>query len=711
MTVVHFTPSLLDGETLDRLFVHRHDLLDDAVSRIEAAARGDERRHRLFVGPRGAGKTHLISLIHHRAVTAGLPVRLSWLTEDPWEIETYDDLLDQIVENLDVDPNGVTSEAAILKAAPVVVLLENLDQILAAIGSAGQRRLRALLENERPLLIIATSTRLSDDLLSQAEPFYGFFDTVELKPFTVEQARDMLARIADVTGNDSLGSVMSASEAPARLATIAQLAGGQPRIWTLLGTGLASAGIDDMVEMLISRFDDLTPYYQEQLARLSPSERRAVRRLADADRPLTVRDLASAMGMDQKSVAKTVSDLRKRGWVRKYESILTRHLDGRLSYYELAEPLARIAFQIKASRGAPVKLVVDFLAIWFEATQLDSLSPVEAMVSTYLAAARHAQGSIFDISRLLATSDKFDAEALRARATELLPIFEELDDALAASSRLDSTRLLALPAVVAETIAHRLASSTPGRLRVELGELAFVMGLGLAWKTRLHDVIGADDLRARRAAALTLAKVELVEGGVAASTTALLSALSDEVDQLGDSALEHFVEDLVKCIMHPSARPASSMLASVLEGRTFSDQLTLNVAFYASFGDIAQGYPSSARERMQRAYERVISTANHVAPIAASARLNLAMVLEATGANDEAVRELTSLHADLVALGRADDWFTFLVRFVLGAVQNDVAGLAALLVAARGVLGDHDPIVRFMAESIPQLYEIDRHVT
>lgn len=697
MTIVRFTPSLLDGETLDRLFVHRHDLLDDAVSRIEAASRGDERRHRLFVGPRGAGKTHLISLIHHRAMTAGLPVRLSWLTEDPWEIETYDDLLDQIVENLDVDADGLTSEAAILKAAPVVVLLENLDQILAAIGQTGQRKLRALLENERPLLIIATSTRLSDDLLSQAEPFYGFFDTVELQPFDVEQARDMLARIADVTGNDALGSVMTAPEAPARLATIAQLAGGQPRIWTLLGTGLTSAGIDDMVAMLISRFDDLTPYYQEQLARLSPNERKAVRRLADADRPLTVRDLAGAMGVDQKSVAKTISDLRKRGWVRKYKSILTQHLDARLSYYELAEPLARIAFQVKAARGAPIKLVIDFLAIWFDAAELDALSPEEAMVATYLTAARHAHGSIFEVSKLLAMPDQPSIETMRARAAELLPIFEELDDALAASAMSDHSRLLNLPASVAETIAHRLARSTPGRMRFELAELAYVFGFGPVWRVRLDDLIASAEPDVRRAAIMTLIKSEWIGQRDEPATRALIATLSDEVKTLDKKALDTFVRDLLKCLGHPSSRRAVALLTRVVDDEELNDQLAVELAFYASIGDIEEGEPSAAVARMHRACQRVAANPDLTELLGIEARFFLALILIETGRRDEAVSELTALHADIAASKMARTAVAFLLRFVLTSLEGSASDRAALVADARSALGDQNRAVRFIA--------------
>ncbi|MGH9165593.1 MAG: hypothetical protein ACRDZW_08805, partial [Acidimicrobiales bacterium] len=239
----HFTPSLLDADTLERLFVNRHHYLDDVLARIERAASSDERAAKLFVGPRGAGKTHLISLVYHRAralPSFGSRFQLAWLPEDLWTIGSLDDLATEIVAAAEprCEPTDAGPIAAIVGAAqrigPIVVLVENLDAVLEAIGADGQRRLRALLENHRPLLLVATATRLGDDLLDQAEPFYGFFDTTTLEPFDVEAAAEMLKRIALLSGDTELAVWLDEQWARNRLATIAHLAGGQPRVWALL---------------------------------------------------------------------------------------------------------------------------------------------------------------------------------------------------------------------------------------------------------------------------------------------------------------------------------------------------------------------------------------------------------------------------------------------------------------------------------------------
>ena len=74
----------------------------------------------------------------------------------------------------------------------------------------------------------------------------------------------------------------------------------------------------------VTDFDDLTPYYQEQLARLSRMQRLIVAELSAADRPLAVKELAERIGYDQRSTAKAVSDLNERAWLKPVSTIFCR---------------------------------------------------------------------------------------------------------------------------------------------------------------------------------------------------------------------------------------------------------------------------------------------------------------------------------------------------------------------------------------------------
>ncbi len=505
----HFTPSLLDAGTLERLFVNRHHYLDDVLGRIERAATGDERAAKLFVGPRGAGKTHLISLVYHRARALdgfGRRFQLAWLPEDLWTIGSLDDLATEIVAAIEPGYDAANTEpvAAIVEAArrggPIVVLVENLDVVLDAIGPDGQRRLRALLENDRPLLLVATATRLGDDLLDQAEPFYGFFDTTTLEPFDVDGAARMLKRIAELNGDVGLATQLGGPQARSRLTTIAHLAGGQPRVWALLARGLTIERLDELVSALIERFDDLTPYYQQQLERLSLNERRAVRALAAASGAITVGELAERTGIEARSLGKTVTDLRRRGWIMRRTGPLADLGDQRRSYYQLAEPLARLAFQLKESRGRPIALVVEFLKAWFDLESLTTAGASDDIAAAYREAAHRSllSDAPMAVAKALAdfgsrptwatdpTAGLFHPDPNATVNPSVMALLLVLDDALATYQAGDPEPLLRQPPAISHLIERQLDRGNAALRRLELARLGFAGGSAEEWIPRLE---------------------------------------------------------------------------------------------------------------------------------------------------------------------------------------------------------------------------------
>ena len=458
VSISRFTPSTMPEDLLERLFVVRKPVLESLMKRVSDLGATPSPHHTLLVGPRGAGKTHLISLVYHRAkqladARKNARLRIAWLPEDPWTIVSYARLLAAILERVAPDTGVKSADEAELDArlrstsrkdGPVLVLMENVDQILDALGEVGQQKLRNLLQTESGVLIIGSTTRLDRSLSSHAAPFFGFFNTIRLEPFSPEEAREMLKALAREVGNAELAERLSSSGALARIHTIAHLAGGQPRLWALLGSALTVEGLRDLAALLLSRFDDLTPYYQEQLARLSPLQRLVVAELAAADRPLPVKDIAERVGSDQRSVAKAVGDLAERGWLKPVSTIFTELLDRRRTYYDLAEPLARLAFQIKESRGEPLPLVVDFLVNWFDADQL-----------------RSSDGS--DYGRVaLMRMEQDEVGGLARRLTSLpesripsLDLLGQVEDALAAFSTGDAEPVMALRSTLRQAIELR----------------------------------------------------------------------------------------------------------------------------------------------------------------------------------------------------------------------------------------------------------------
>ena len=463
VSISRFTPSTMPEEMLERLFVVRQPVLEALMKRVKTLGHTPSPHHTLLVGPRGAGKTHLISLVYHRSksltdTSNSKPLRIAWLPEDPWTLVSYGRLLAAILERVVPNFEDLKSTEPQLDShirhtsredGPILVLAENLDQILDAIGDIGQQKLRNLLQTESGILIIASTTRLDRSLSSHAAPFFGFFDTIRLDPFSPEEAREMLTTLAREANDSELAKRLSDNESLARIHTIAHLAGGQPRLWALLGSALTVEDLRDLTTLLLNRFDDLTPYYQEQLARLSPMQRLIVAELATADRPLPVKDLAERIGYDQRSTAKAVSDLANLGWLKSTSTIFTALLDRRRTYYDLAEPLARLAFQIKDSRGEPLPLIIDFLTNWFDAEQLQTFSENDYCM---VALSRMEQDEVGSLARRLTS--------LPTSRVKSLDLLGQVEDALAAVAAGDADPVMALPSSLRQAIELRAQDET-----------------------------------------------------------------------------------------------------------------------------------------------------------------------------------------------------------------------------------------------------------
>ena len=704
VSISRFTPSTMPEDLLERLFVVRKPVLESLMKRVGDLGATPSPHHTLIVGPRGAGKTHLISLVYHRAkqladARKNARLRIAWLPEDPWTIVSYARLLAAILERVAPDTGVKSADEAELDArlrstsrkdGPVLVLMENVDQILDALGDVGQQKLRNLLQTESGVLIIGSTTRLDRSLSSHAAPFFGFFDTIRLEPFSPEEAREMLTALAREAGNAELAERLSSSGALARIHTIAHLAGGQPRLWALLGSALTVEDLRDLAALLLSRFDDLTPYYQEQLARLSPMQRLVVAELAAADRPLPVKDIAERVGSDQRSVAKAVGDLAERGWLKPVSTIFTELLDRRRTYYDLAEPLARLAFQIKDSRGEPLPLVVDFLVNWFDADQL-----------------RSSDGS--DYGRVaLMRMEQDEVGGLARRLTSLpesripsLDLLGQVEDALAAFSAGDAEPVMALRSTLRQAIELRahdeggIASVRLELLEDALREVGDVPrgDANSAWVVRAERLDAEAQSPQSRlmlvrwlAASWRFDEAEAALGTISSEEVALEGAnvvaqAYDSAGRLGEAIalFEEVVADSVRVL-----------------GPDHSDTLT-------SRNSLAYAYDSAGRpDKAVALFEEVVADSVRVLgpdhSDTLTSRNNLAYAYDSAGRPDKAVALFEEVLADSVRVLGPDHSDTLTSRNNLayaydsaGRVGEAIAMFEEVLADRLRVLGSNHP--------------------
>ncbi|WP_341734080.1 tetratricopeptide repeat protein, partial [Microcoleus sp. EPA2] len=390
--ISRFTPSLMAPETLEAILVQRHQLANYLVDNIRESTLTDNKHYPLLIGPRGIGKTHLVSLIYHRvAKMEDLQDKLliAWLREEEYGIASFLDLLIAIlraigkeysaeyqtelhdaVEGLyELSPEDAESVAAQLLRDFVgkrvlLLIVENLDDVFGGLGDIGQKEFRAYIQNNSFFTILATSQSLFDGIESRDKPFYGFFYPHNLNELSLDDAVNLLNQIASLEGKTELADFIQNSTGRNRIKVVHFLSGGSPRIYMVFSDFLVNReSLNGLVEAFMAMLDDLTPYYQDRMKYISNQQRKIVDFLADLRRAAPVKEIAKRCFISQQTASSQLKDLRQKGYVKTEEI-------GRESWYELREPLMRFCLEVKKQRNEPIRLFVDFLRVWYTKAEL-----------------------------------------------------------------------------------------------------------------------------------------------------------------------------------------------------------------------------------------------------------------------------------------------------------------------------------------------------
>ena len=172
-----YSPGNMDRESLEALFVGRGDLMEDVLDRVTKSVLGKGKHYILLVGPRGSGKTHFLTLAHHRlvdrlhAANALGSVAVALLKEEEWGVASFLDFVVRILRaladqapELDAEIAAVydrfskdAAEAEALALArlrqhtrgkTLLLLCENLVDLFDGLGEEGQKRWRSAIQED-----------------------------------------------------------------------------------------------------------------------------------------------------------------------------------------------------------------------------------------------------------------------------------------------------------------------------------------------------------------------------------------------------------------------------------------------------------------------------------------------------------------------------------------------------------------------------------
>jgi DNA-directed RNA polymerase specialized sigma24 family protein/DNA-binding transcriptional ArsR family regulator len=384
-----FTPSIMAPRILEAIFVQRKPLAERLVELIKDSALTRSKHHTLLIGPRGIGKTHLVSLVYHRVRQADVVkegrLLIAWLREEEWGVMSFLDLLlrihralvaeykDQELESrvealfeMSAD-EAERAASALLKdyvgGRTLLIIIENLDDLFGGLDDEGQKRLRSYLQENPFSTILATSQSLFRGVSLQTSPFYGFFRITHLEELSIEEATQLLSNIAELDGDKDLAALIGTSLGRVRIRALHRLAGGNPRVYIIFSQFLTRESLNELIDALMRTLDELTPYYHERIRWLSQQQRKIVELLCDRGSAHSVKEIASRSFMSHQTASGQLKLLRGMGYVQATPL-------GRESYYELREPLMRLCVEVKKHRDRPIRLVVELLRSWYTTEEL-----------------------------------------------------------------------------------------------------------------------------------------------------------------------------------------------------------------------------------------------------------------------------------------------------------------------------------------------------
>jgi tetratricopeptide (TPR) repeat protein len=390
-TFLSFGAKNVQPDILEKMLVGRQK----TVNLLEQYAREialNGVNHQVFiVGPRGAGKTHMLRVLYYRIhdLVEKKAIVVSYFAEEEYGISGYLDFLIRIINAFmrwyDSDKPALEAQLNILRETPesrqeyvaeniisdyvadkpLLILSENFDTILEALGKEGQSKLRAWLYRHNRISIIATAQATSPDLGREDRPFYGFFSTISLKKLTYEESLELLRGLAQIEENPKMIEHL-AGKGQAQVRAIHELIKGNHRLLVTFYEFLKADTLAELSKIFMKTMNDLKPYYETFIRFLPAQQQKILHYLALAKIPQKGTDIAKNCFIATTSLTKQLSELQRQNLV----DALPDPVDKRNKLYDVSEPLLRIAIEVGEQREGITTLFIDFLALYYSSDEI-----------------------------------------------------------------------------------------------------------------------------------------------------------------------------------------------------------------------------------------------------------------------------------------------------------------------------------------------------
>ena len=377
-----------DEEVVEQFVVRKHEC-DTILEVLRDNIESPSCQHTLITAPRGRGKTMLLARIAAEIRTKNefsehlMPVRFMeenqeisniadfWLeslfhlaqesaAQDPALAvqlrSTYEDLNRHWREKTLEE----SARAAVLSAADqldkkLVLMVENL-QSLENLDKDFGWKLRAILQSEPQVILLASATNRFKGLDDANQPFFELFRIIDLEPLTTEECRCLWQVISG-------DSVREREIRPLQILT-----GGNPRLLVIIAGFAQHRSLRQLMEELVTLVDEHTEYFRGHLDALAKTERRVYVAVLDLWQPSKPGEIAYRARMDIRTVSTMLGRLINRGAVIVEGS-------GKNRLYSASERMYSIYYKLRRERDEAdtVKNLILFMTVFYSETEREEI--------------------------------------------------------------------------------------------------------------------------------------------------------------------------------------------------------------------------------------------------------------------------------------------------------------------------------------------------
>ena len=380
-------------ERLRHTSVAREHLLDNAIESLRGSVGRKSKNHLLFIGPRGIGKTHLLSCIEDAVQsdeTLSASVVIVRFPEESNRTLSFADFLigmcGILKEVLEDEPLWTELFAAVeteeddarvadtlvpaireenrRRGRTLLVMLENLGEILGRQirDKNDVASLRKFFMADNGCLLLATAPLHFDGITDIGQPFYDFFDIQILENLSFEETVEVIR--LNLEWEERKDILDTLEDMRPRLQALYRMTGGNPRLTMMLYELIAHESITSVQEQFHLLLDRISPFYQGRLNDLPPGQRALLECLASMrDQEKTPAAIAARMRMSQQETSSLLKRLTDAHYLR-----ADRHpQDRRSRLYTIREGFFDIWLAMNLSRAAHKRMpfLLEFFSLFY----------------------------------------------------------------------------------------------------------------------------------------------------------------------------------------------------------------------------------------------------------------------------------------------------------------------------------------------------------